>query len=193
VEGFTGAANSFDFYSSPLSSSMNLLAGDNGNAAVWINNVGGADIIVDVSAAFFDYDSNTGTQTPLVTTATNTGTTIHAGTPVKVNTGPGAGLPADYTIPVGHQLKATVAIDVTSGTATDGRLEYGAPFGSEGDSIVQIPDNRTVSWSFGGVCPIPTPTLSTPVPTLSETAMLGLGLLLAGIGYLLLRRNSSGA
>ena len=124
VESLTGSANSFDFYSSPLSSSMNLLAGDNGDAAVWINNVGGADIIVNVSASFFDYDSNTGTQTLLVTTATNTGTTIHAGMPVKVDTGPGAGLLADYPIPVGHQLKATIEIDVTSGTATDGRFEY---------------------------------------------------------------------
>jgi hypothetical protein len=31
-----------------------------------------------------------------------------------------------------------------------------------------------------------------PVPTLSETGMLALGLLLAGLGYLLLRKGSSG-
>jgi hypothetical protein len=41
----------------------------------------------------------------------------------------------------------------------------------------------------------PTPqiiTPSNPVPTLSESGMLVLGLLLAGLGYLLLKRTSSG-
>ena len=125
AESFTGATNTFDLYSTPLSSAMDLLAGDTGNVAVWINNAGGADIMVNVSAAFFDYDSGTGSQMPLVTTGTATAT-INAGNPMKVSTGPGAGLGAGYTIPVGHQLKATIEIDVISGTATDGRLQYGA-------------------------------------------------------------------
>ena len=134
AESLTGAANSFDFYSTPLSIAENLLTGDTGNAAVWINNLPagpGADIIVNVSATFFDYDPNTGAQTALLSTGTNSAT-INVSNPQKVSTGPGAGLGADYTIPVGHQLKATVEIDVTSGTATDGRIEYDGPFGAEG-------------------------------------------------------------
>ena len=184
VESLTGATNTLDVYSTPLSSATHVLAGDTGKVAVWIKNAGSADIIVNVSAAFFDYDSGTGSQTPLVTTGTTTATII-AGNPMKVSSGPGAGLGADYTIPVGHQLKATIEIDVTSGTATDGRLEYGGPFGSEGDSIIEIPYNRTTTWSFGGACP----TTTVQVPTLSGNLLLILGVLIAGIGYLLAKKR----
>jgi hypothetical protein len=167
---------------------MDLLAGDTGNVAVWINNAGSADIMVNVRAAFFDYDSSTGSQTPLVTTGTATAT-INAGNPMKVSTGPGAGLGADHTVPVGHQLKVTIEIEVISGTATDGRLQYGGPFGSEADSIIQIPDNRTTTWMFCGVCPTQ---LVKDIPTLSGDFFLILGALIAGIGYLLARNGSGG-
>ena len=92
-------------------------------------------------------------------------------------------------VPVGHQLKTTIRIDVLAGTATDGRLQYGGPFGSEGASIIEIPDNRTTTWTFCGVCP--TPTVEN-IPTLSGNFLLILGVLLAALGYLLTRNASGG-
>src|SRR5262249_48656950 len=57
------------FYSAPLTATgPALTTSDTGSATLWIGNAGASDVSVTCAAAFSDYDADTGTELPIVTT-----------------------------------------------------------------------------------------------------------------------------
>jgi HSP20 family molecular chaperone IbpA len=135
----------YHFYSAPLAGSWNLSNGDKGAVQIWVQNSGATaanDITFTFSGSFYDYDPTTGAETLIAATSTSTNQTLAHQTSAQFNSG-NSGAVGNYTLAAGHLLDVAVALNLVGGNASGGALMFNGPAGQAGDSIAQLPVNKT--------------------------------------------------
>ena len=161
---FTGT-NTYDFYSPPLSAPITLTTSAKGGATIVMTNTAPTsanDFQAGAMMGFYDYDPVAGVDTLIV----NAGNAISP--PQNVNHGQMAQwsliqnpLPANYTIPVGHEVHVVVIVSLISGNpGSYGQVLYNGPSGAT--TIALLPQNLSLpgGWPLGSVVTGPPQILS---------------------------------
>ena len=179
---FSSRTNRFSFYSALLTNSVYLAAGKKAGGTIGAQNNGTADFQFAASAVFYDYDPVTGIQTQIVSISSSdytavgkNGNTSHVTLPQTRIGGSG------YTIPAGHLLKSVITITVNANSSINGALVYNAG-GGNGKSFIQLPQDNSILWPFGGFDSTPNATITTPSSSRQNSTSNIASVLDAGFG-----------
>jgi hypothetical protein len=154
---FTGTAT-YDFYSPPVSTPVNLVTSDKGGGVIYMQNTSTTsanDFSVSGRMQFFDYDPVTGTQTLIVDTTASSAKNVNHGQIVNWAI-PNALLPANDTIPAGHLIHIAMTIGLVSGNPSlFGQVLYNGPGGTS--TVAYLPQNRSIAlnWPISGPMTLP--------------------------------------
>jgi hypothetical protein len=147
---FTGTTT-YDFYSPSLAASVTLSETNKAGGRIFMRNTS-ANAKNDFSASgrmqFFDYDTATGTETPIADTATSAAKEIKHGQTVKWALG-NAPLNEYTTIPAGHMIHIAMTITLVSGDpGNSGEVLYNGPKGAS--TVAYLPRNSSavLNWAL---------------------------------------------
>lgn len=149
----------FDFYSPPLASAVELATSNKADGQIFIRNTdttGAYNFAATARMQFYDYDPATGANVLLADTQPTTSKNVITGStvafPLQKQT-----MLSNYTLQAGHLVHIAVVVDVTSGNPGGyGQLLYNGPQGTS--SLADFPQN----WPVGMTWPMSSGPMTPP-------------------------------